>query len=144
MTPSAQTDERRGITSTARNQLLARSDPLFGYYFAPVWGTIVLMARPRKAAVFLKSDFHREFESISLQRRVHCELAPHGFGAPVIGQQLALRGGGHFPLGTGILNFRFNVSCLTRMRPPVNYHQKHEGRAGATVVVRFARYETIP
>ena len=61
---------------------------------------------------------YRKFESISLQRRVHCELAPHGFGAPVIGQQLALRGGGHFPLGTGILNFRFNVSCLTRMRPP--------------------------
>ena len=52
--------------------------------------------------------------------------------------------GGHFPLGTDILNFRFNVSCLTRMRPPVNYHQKHGGRAGATVVVRFARYETIP
>ena len=31
----------------------------------------------------------------------------------------------HFPLGTDTLNFRFNVSCLTRMRPPVNYHQKH-------------------
>ena len=89
--------------------------------------------------------FRDEFAADSpLQRRVHCELAPHGFGAPVIGQQLALRGGGHFPLGTGILNFRFNVSCLTRMRPPVNYHQKHGGRAGATVVVRFARYETIP
>ena len=27
---------------------MARSDPLFGYYFAPVWGTIVLMARPGK------------------------------------------------------------------------------------------------
>ena len=24
------------------------------------------------------------------------------------------------------LNFRFNVSYLTRMRPPVKYHQKHE------------------
>jgi hypothetical protein len=48
MTPSCPIDERRGITSEARNQLLARSDPLFGYYFAPVWGTIVLMARPGK------------------------------------------------------------------------------------------------
>src|ERR1700730_13074566 len=65
MTPSCPIDERRGITSEARNQLLARSDPLFGYYFAPVWGTIVLMARPRKAAVFLRSDFQREIESIS-------------------------------------------------------------------------------
>jgi hypothetical protein len=33
---------RRGI-----NRWLA-PDPLFGYYFAPVWGTIVLMARPGK------------------------------------------------------------------------------------------------
>jgi hypothetical protein len=61
-----------GAVSRARlgiNRWLARA-PLFGYYFAPVWGTIPLMARPRKTAVFLKSDFQREFESISLQRRV--------------------------------------------------------------------------
>jgi hypothetical protein len=42
---------------------------------------------------------YRWFESISLQRRVHCELAPHGFGAPVIGQQLALRGEAISPSG---------------------------------------------
>jgi len=41
----------------------------------------------------------RWFESISLQRRVHCELAPHGFGASVIGQQLALRGEAISPSG---------------------------------------------
>src|SRR3984893_14184454 len=76
MTPSCPIDERRGITSEARNQLLARSDPLFGYYFAPVRGTIVLMARPRKAAVFLRSDFHREFESISLQCRDRAPPTP--------------------------------------------------------------------
>ena len=27
---------------------MAARDPLFGYYFAPVWGTIALMARPGK------------------------------------------------------------------------------------------------
>jgi hypothetical protein len=54
------------------NRWLAR-DPLFGYYFTPAWGTIVLMARARKAAVFLRSDFHREIESISLQEPCPCE-----------------------------------------------------------------------
>jgi hypothetical protein len=47
----------------------------------------------------LLSRGYRWFESISLQRRVHCELAPHGFGASVIGQQLALRGEAISPSG---------------------------------------------
>jgi hypothetical protein len=47
----------------------------------------------------LKNARNRKFESISLQRRVHCELAPHGFGASVIGQQLALRGEAISPSG---------------------------------------------
>jgi hypothetical protein len=50
--------QMNGGVSRARlgiNRWLAR-DPLFGYYFAPVWGTIALTARPRKAAVFLRSD----------------------------------------------------------------------------------------
>ena len=43
--PVAPIDERCGITNKTRDQ---PSTPLFGYYFAPVWGTIALMARPRK------------------------------------------------------------------------------------------------
>jgi hypothetical protein len=74
MTPSAQTDERRGTTSTARNQLLARSDPLFGYYFAPVWGTIVLMARPRKPQFSGGRIFSESSNPSPLQRGV-CELS---------------------------------------------------------------------
>ena len=62
--------------------------------------------------------------------------------------QQHIRGAGQTPVcsasTTCTASWLFNVSCLTRMRPPVNYHQKHGGRAGATVVVRFARYETIP
>src|ERR1700732_2471445 len=46
---------------------------------------------PKLARDGRRLPWDREFESTSLQRRVHCELAPHGFGAPVIGQQLALR-----------------------------------------------------
>src|SRR5258705_4365056 len=64
----APTDERRGITSEARNWL-AR-DPLFGYHFAPVWGTIPPDGEARKTAVFLGLDFQREFESVFLQQRV--------------------------------------------------------------------------
>jgi hypothetical protein len=42
--------QMNGAVSRARlgiNRWLAR-DPLVGYYFAPVWGTIALMARPGK------------------------------------------------------------------------------------------------
>jgi hypothetical protein len=44
--------ERRGATSEARDQSLARSLPHFEYYFVPGWGTMVLMARPRKPQFF--------------------------------------------------------------------------------------------
>ncbi len=42
--------QMNGAVSRTRlgiNRWLAR-DPLFGYYFAPAWGTIALMARPKK------------------------------------------------------------------------------------------------
>ena len=45
--------QMNGAVSRTRlgiNRWLAR-DPLFGYYFAPVWGTIPLMTRPEKTAV---------------------------------------------------------------------------------------------
>jgi hypothetical protein len=69
MTPSAPIDERYGITSQARNQPLAS----FWILFRPGLGYYCPDGEARKAAVFLRSDFHREIESISLQRRVHCE-----------------------------------------------------------------------
>ena len=71
MTPSAQTDERRGITSAARNRPMARSCPPFWILFCPGLGYYSADGEARKTAVFLKSDFQREFESCSLQRRVH-------------------------------------------------------------------------
>ena len=62
-------DERCGITNKARDQppspFLDTISPRFGYYCAD--------GEASKAAVFLRSDFHREIESISLQRRVACE-----------------------------------------------------------------------
>jgi hypothetical protein len=66
-------DERSGITSGARDQPLARSLPPFWVLFCPGLGYYCADGEAPKAAVFLGSDFQREFESISLQRRVHCE-----------------------------------------------------------------------
>jgi hypothetical protein len=67
-----------GAVSRARlgiNRWLAR-DPLFGYYFAPVWGTIALMARPGEPQ-FSSGLIFTESSNPSpsrLQERVHCEL----------------------------------------------------------------------
>jgi hypothetical protein len=50
--------------------------PLFGYYFAPVWGTIALMARPGEPQ-FSSGLIFTESSNPSpsrLQERVHCEL----------------------------------------------------------------------
>jgi hypothetical protein len=84
--------------AVSRTRLGINRWPLFGYYFAPVWGTIALMARPGKPQFYSgrilsessnpspstgesranlklapgdKRD--RGFESASLQQRVDCE-----------------------------------------------------------------------
>jgi hypothetical protein len=94
-----------------------RSCPLFGYYFAPVWGTIAPMARPRKAAVFLRSDFHREFESISLQRGVVAEGARSSafdpfptFGLACIGEKARQ---------AAKADFRHELEADSRVKPVV-------------------------
>jgi hypothetical protein len=52
--------------------------PLFGILFRPGLGYYYPDGEARKAAVFLGLDFQREFESISLQQRVHCEPSHAG------------------------------------------------------------------
>jgi hypothetical protein len=72
MTPSAPIDERCGITSQARNQPLAP----FWILFRPGFGYYCPNGEARKTAVFLGLNFQREFESISLQRRVRVSHRP--------------------------------------------------------------------
>ena len=58
----------RGLESTAGSLLAPFSGTIL-----PWFGVLLRDCEARKAAVFLGSDFQREFESISLQRRVTCE-----------------------------------------------------------------------
>ena len=66
---SAQTDERRGITNETGDQPRVP----FWILFRPGLGYYCADGEAPKAAVFLRSDFQREFESSSLQRGARSE-----------------------------------------------------------------------